>query len=225
LSAAQIHGAAHHAPQTFQVACSKHVKDRRIGRARVEFHTCGDVSRIPVAPRRVAAGDVPVSSREATALVMAAEPAWAAGIGNVANVIAELAEDDGLDSERLAAIVGLYTAAALRRVGWILANHTNISGLGTLRRAVTDSGPTASLLSPGGPRQRPVGKDWNLRINADQRSKGRDLFDLWLALTTLSLDPGEIVSASGPSRPEGLTARRAVANLRVNSPTRASGTT
>lgn len=42
-----------------------------------------------------------------------------------------------------------------------------------------------------------------------QRKKGRDLFDLWLALTVLSLDPAEIVACFGPYRPEGYTAERA----------------
>lgn len=46
-----------------------------------------------------------------------------------------------------------------------------------------------------------------------QRSKGRDLFDLWLALTHLSLNPDDILSAFEPYRPEGLTARIAEANL------------
>nr|WP_051208944.1 nucleotidyl transferase AbiEii/AbiGii toxin family protein [Propionicicella superfundia] len=46
-----------------------------------------------------------------------------------------------------------------------------------------------------------------------QRSKGRDLFDLWLALDHLQLAPDEILSAFGPYRPEGLTAARAAENL------------
>jgi predicted nucleotidyltransferase component of viral defense system len=47
-----------------------------------------------------------------------------------------------------------------------------------------------------------------------QRSKGRDLFDLWLALTTLELDPAEIVGAFDPYRPDGYTRERAIENLR-----------
>lgn len=42
-----------------------------------------------------------------------------------------------------------------------------------------------------------------------QRRKGRDLFDLWLALTVLGLDPAEIVGCFGPYRPDGYTAERA----------------
>ena len=46
-----------------------------------------------------------------------------------------------------------------------------------------------------------------------QRAKGRDLFDLWLALTELELDPQEILNSFGPYRPDGYTSPLAVANL------------
>jgi predicted nucleotidyltransferase component of viral defense system len=47
-----------------------------------------------------------------------------------------------------------------------------------------------------------------------QRSKGRDLFDLWLALTRLGVPGSSIVDAFGPYRPDGYTGRRAELNLR-----------
>lgn len=46
-----------------------------------------------------------------------------------------------------------------------------------------------------------------------QRSKGRDVFDLWLALDHLQLDPSEILEAFGPYRPKGITASKATENL------------
>lgn len=46
-----------------------------------------------------------------------------------------------------------------------------------------------------------------------QRSKGRDLFDLWLALTELELDPEIIVGAFPTYRPEGITAQLMTENL------------
>lgn len=42
-----------------------------------------------------------------------------------------------------------------------------------------------------------------------QRRKGRDLFDLWLALTVLELDPAKVVACFRPHRPQGYTAERA----------------
>jgi predicted nucleotidyltransferase component of viral defense system len=47
-----------------------------------------------------------------------------------------------------------------------------------------------------------------------QRSKGRDLFDLWLALTRLALAPTDIVECFAPYRPDRYTARLAELNLR-----------
>lgn len=47
-----------------------------------------------------------------------------------------------------------------------------------------------------------------------QRSKGRDLFDLWLALDHLRLDPLAILAAFRPYRPTALTTARAQENLR-----------
>ncbi len=47
-----------------------------------------------------------------------------------------------------------------------------------------------------------------------QRSKGRDLFDLWLALTRLGVAPADLVESFAPYRPDGYTRALAVANLR-----------
>lgn len=46
-----------------------------------------------------------------------------------------------------------------------------------------------------------------------QRRKGRDLFDLWLALNVLNLDPSEIISSFACYNP-GFTAKQSIANLR-----------
>lgn len=48
-----------------------------------------------------------------------------------------------------------------------------------------------------------------------QRVKGRDLFDLWLALTALGVPPETILGAFVPYRPDGLTAAKSIANLRA----------
>ncbi|MBS1836691.1 MAG: nucleotidyl transferase AbiEii/AbiGii toxin family protein [Actinobacteria bacterium] len=46
-----------------------------------------------------------------------------------------------------------------------------------------------------------------------QRRKGRDLFDLWLALTEMHLDPAEIVACFAPYRPDGYDRAAADATL------------
>lgn len=47
-----------------------------------------------------------------------------------------------------------------------------------------------------------------------QRSKGRDLFDLWLAMTQLGVSPADLAECFETYRPDGYTARRAELNLR-----------
>lgn len=47
-----------------------------------------------------------------------------------------------------------------------------------------------------------------------QRSKGRDLFDFWLALTQLGVNGSGVVDAFEPYRPSGYTRKDAIANLR-----------
>lgn len=48
-----------------------------------------------------------------------------------------------------------------------------------------------------------------------QRSKGRDLFDLWLALTRLEIPPADILTSFAPYRPEKYTGTLAIANLQA----------
>lgn len=48
-----------------------------------------------------------------------------------------------------------------------------------------------------------------------QRKKGRDLFDMWLALTELGIAGDDIVAAFAPYRPAGMTAAQSETNLRA----------
>lgn len=48
-----------------------------------------------------------------------------------------------------------------------------------------------------------------------QRSKGRDLFDLWLAIVQLDVAPADLVDCFASYRPEGYTRARAEQNLRA----------
>ena len=48
-----------------------------------------------------------------------------------------------------------------------------------------------------------------------QRAKGRDLFDIWLALTELQLDPARVIAAFAPYRPERYSSKLAIANLDI----------
>jgi predicted nucleotidyltransferase component of viral defense system len=49
-----------------------------------------------------------------------------------------------------------------------------------------------------------------------ERSKGRDLFDIWLALTELAIDPAEIITCFDARRPDGYTTAQGIASLQAN---------
>jgi predicted nucleotidyltransferase component of viral defense system len=46
-----------------------------------------------------------------------------------------------------------------------------------------------------------------------QRSKGRDLFDLWLGMTQTIIRAHAVIAAFGPYKPDGLTSASAISNL------------
>jgi predicted nucleotidyltransferase component of viral defense system len=47
-----------------------------------------------------------------------------------------------------------------------------------------------------------------------QRAKGRDLFDLWVMLTSFSIDPDKVLAAFYTYRPENFSGIKAIANLK-----------
>jgi predicted transcriptional regulator of viral defense system len=167
LSAASIHGSAHHAAQVTQVATGRTVAARAAGRSRIKFYRRGRIAEVPTTAHLSPAGEVPVSTPEATALDVAADPLIAAGMDNAATVIVGMAVENTLEPARLAALVPLYPIAAIRRVGWVLEHHTDLGGLDDLRQAALASGPEPSRLAPYRPRGGPLDRSWNLHVNAE----------------------------------------------------------
>ena len=88
LSAAALHGASHHAPQTFQVAVSHAVRARMIGRSSLRFYHRGHVSLVGRVNTEARSGTVAASGRETTMLDIASDIALVGGIDNAANLVA-----------------------------------------------------------------------------------------------------------------------------------------
>jgi predicted transcriptional regulator of viral defense system len=164
LSAAAIHGAAHQAPQVFQVAVDRQLRDRVVGRTRFVFAQ-REVSRIPTIDHPTRAGSAHVSSVAATMLDVADDMIRAAGIDNAATVIVELSEHASFEMGDLARLAAVFPAAAARRVGWILSEFTERDDLEPLRRVVRDAVPTVSRLDPFTNETGPVDDGWRLSIN------------------------------------------------------------
>jgi len=92
LSAAALHGAAHQQPQEFQVVTNKQLRRVEVGRARIRFFRKLHLERTPTMEVQTETGAMRVSTPEATALDLLRYVEGAGHLGNVATVVAELAE-------------------------------------------------------------------------------------------------------------------------------------
>ncbi len=167
LSAAAIHGAAHQAPQVFQVAVDRMVRDRTVGRTRFRFVQRPSAMNLPTIERPTRSGSARVSTPEVTALDVATDPDLAGGVDNGATVIIELAENDAFDPASLAALATRFPAASGRRVGYVLEHFTDHDDLTPLHDAVASRSSSPSRLDPTRSAAGPVDGRWNLYLNRE----------------------------------------------------------
>ncbi|HZJ10375.1 MAG TPA: type IV toxin-antitoxin system AbiEi family antitoxin [Trueperaceae bacterium] len=165
LSAAAIHGAAHHAPQLFQVAVARATRDRVVGRTSFEFFTRSRTTVMPTISKETRSGAAKVSSAEATALDLAASPYIAGGMDTSATVLIELSDDQKLPPENLIALADFFPSAAVRRLGWILTTFSGRDDLEELCAHTAASGAAPSKLDATLPSRGPIDKAWSLIIN------------------------------------------------------------
>jgi predicted transcriptional regulator of viral defense system len=166
LSAAEYYGAAHHAPQVFQVATSRDTKDRTIGRSRLYFYRRSLISQANIRIFPTRSNQARVSSPLWTALDLATDIEISGGINNVVNVVAELAEHEDFSLSDMRDCYQHFPTSTLRRLGWILQEYSDIKDLQPLKQLINNYN-TVSLLTPQNPVRGHVDKIWNLKINAD----------------------------------------------------------
>lgn len=119
LSAAALHGAAHHQPQEFQVVTNKQLRPAVAGRARLRFFRMRHIERVPTMEMKTETGAMRVSTPEATALDLLRYIEGAGHLGNVATVLAELAEK--MEGQRLVEVAKLEgELSSAQRLGHIL---------------------------------------------------------------------------------------------------------
>ncbi len=118
LSAAEIHGAAHHRPQSFQVMLAKNRRPIVCGKVRAQFVARHDLARTPAVELNTPRGRMRVSSREATALELVGYADQCGGLDNVASVLLDLGEE--LDASKLAEAARLCPVAWVQRLGYLL---------------------------------------------------------------------------------------------------------
>ena len=162
-TAAQWWGAAHQAPQEFDVVVSRHVLDRDLGRVRLRFHTSKQIDATEV--RRVAGPRtmVSVGSADLTAVDLASRPKLGGGLSNVATILAELPD---LDGGRLAIITAKRSRSDARRLGWLLELVRDDLDLGAMRELAQPGQGQPTLLAATGSRQGQLDERWGVLVNA-----------------------------------------------------------
>ncbi len=119
LSAAALHGAAHHQPQEFQIVTNEQVRPAVAGRARLRFFRKHDIERTTTTEMKTETGTMRVSTPEATALDLLRYLEAAGHLGNVVTVLAELAEK--MDAQRLADVAKAEgDVSTAQRLGYLL---------------------------------------------------------------------------------------------------------
>lgn len=128
ISAAALYGAAHHAPQAYQVVVDRQLRPVTVGRSRLHFVFRRDVPAIPVIRRKTDTGAMPVSTPEATALDLVRYVDVAGGVDAVATVLSDLGEQ--LDPDALARAAAAFPRSVAQRLGWLLdhVGHADRTG-------------------------------------------------------------------------------------------------
>ena len=166
LSAAALSGVSHQAPQVFQIATDKILRDRTIGRSRLQFFHRSYVGRI--SRKRVVTSDgAAISCTPAvTMLMVSTDLKISAGINNAATIVSELAQEYNDYMDDLMDNLSYFPDSAVCRLGWILDHVAGESGLEELADYCSKAS-SLSLLAPGGSRNGKIDKRWNIIENRE----------------------------------------------------------
>lgn len=167
LSAAAIHGASHQAAQTFDVAVSRTLRDRTVGRSMLRFRERADAAAISATRISLPSGRANVATVESCMLMLAADTGFSGGLNNVATVIAELAENAAFSSELLVNASEIFPHAATRRVGWILDEFGEGINTAALYEHCMAFSEAPSILNPALPAKGRINQKWSIIENGE----------------------------------------------------------
>jgi len=168
LTAASMFGAAHHAPQEFQVLVPDQMNEIRIKNLRVSFVYNSYLNDTSTTERTTETGEITVSTPEFTALDLVHYDERSGHLDNVATVLGDLAEV--LDPQGLLEAAKDYRSmASVQRLGYILnflGEEKLISSLlDWVRGQELSRVPLSTLNSRSGERD----KKWEIIINKQLR--------------------------------------------------------
>jgi len=164
LSAAEYHGAAHQRPQVFQVVVARNIPEITCGKVRVIFVARKNMARIPTADFKTPRGYLKISTPEATAFDLVGYPKHAAGLDNVATILAELAEN--IDGDALVSLAEFSPIAWAQRLAYLLDLVGAQDKTVALVKYLVEKKPAPTPLAPS---QHVDGisslKPWNVIVN------------------------------------------------------------
>jgi len=136
LKAAELHGATHQAVMEFQVVAEKRLPRIRAGRSVIVFHYRKKMEALQtgIEKRKTDTGYMNVSTIELTALDLLRYPHAAAGLDNIATVIADLGSR--IVAEKLRALIPAFERTVIQRLGYLLETCGQEGALSVLRAAL-----------------------------------------------------------------------------------------
>lgn len=166
LSAAALHGAAPQQPQEFQIVTEGPERPIVAGRGRIRFVVKNHLERSLTEERKTETGTMRVSTPETTALDLVRYAAAAAGLDNVAAVLAELSEK--LRPRRLVDAARLDGERAnTQRLGYLLSQVGAGGIIEPLATWLRSARPRPVPLRPGvSVRGCTVDRRWEVIVNA-----------------------------------------------------------
>jgi|SRR5665213_1731601 len=170
LSAAQLYGAAHHAPMEFQVMIpAKGVRPRPIliGNLRIRFFSKSPFDKSETSQVKTPTGYETVSTPETTAWDLVRYYKSAGGLDNVITVLSELAER--LNGPKLLATVKRHgDPFVARRMGWLLEKVEGKNLTVGLAKWVGNKDVPLIRLDPHEKAEKAsISKKWRLLVNTE----------------------------------------------------------
>jgi predicted transcriptional regulator of viral defense system len=162
LSAAARHGAAHQAPQSFQVVVDRPVEDRAFGRVRLHFVRRADIGEAERTTMNSHTSSYCVATPEMTLVDLAWRPREGGGMNNVATIVRDIGE---LSGERLARLAKTRGRGTARRLGWLVERFRPDVDVFWLQEVARPSQGAPAWLVPGNPFRGPVDRRWGLGVN------------------------------------------------------------
>jgi predicted transcriptional regulator of viral defense system len=170
LSAAQLHGAAHHRPQEFQVVVPQRtVRPVRAGNVLIRFYGKGSFEQAETVEVKTSTGFITAATPETTAWDLVRYFKAAGGLENVITVLSELAER--LDAKRLRNAVKRHGEVGVaQRLGYLLDRVGKRRLTGGLENWIADA-PWRPL-DPGAPADESSrSRKWHLWVNVELESE------------------------------------------------------